>query len=212
MPTSQSDKDYRREEVRGLFVLGLLAVLVVVRFQDEKLMVTVGQSSLDFAPLVNITIMLWSSYAFFMVLGISDDVIGKNWAEMFRNLSRNFLQLDFIFLAILGTLYFILGYSIRALWIIGFIVAISLFAILLSLRKIKAKKIKKKLKITKLDLVVRVSLLLFLIFAAALLLFPDERYLVVFFVLGLGSFIAFVFVRERQSKEKSKPEVPQVRL
>jgi len=50
----------------------------------------------------------------------------------------------------------------------------------------------------------RVSLILFIIFIMALFLYPDEQYLVVFFVLGLGSFIVFSFVKEKQSKEKNK--------
>jgi len=83
----------RKEELRGLFTLGLLAVLVAVRLQNEKLMVTIGQSSLDFIPFVNMTIIMWSLYAFFMILGLSDDVIGENLAEMFRRLSKLFLQI-----------------------------------------------------------------------------------------------------------------------
>jgi hypothetical protein len=209
MPTPshlQSGTEYRREELRGLFTLGLLAVLVVIRFQNEKLPVKIGQSSIDFIPFINFTIILWSLYAFFMVLGLSDDVIGNSLAEMFRNLSKYCLRLDFILSAILGTLYFILGYSTRSLWIIGLIGSSSLCVILLSLRKTKIKKIWKKPKITKLDLLESGSIILFLIFAMALFLYPDEQYLVVFFVLGLGSFIAFGLVKEKQSREKSKSE------
>ena len=61
MPTPsqcQSDTTYKREELRGIFALGLLAVLVVIRFQNEKLMVTIGQSSFDFIPVINITIIV----------------------------------------------------------------------------------------------------------------------------------------------------------
>jgi hypothetical protein len=187
-------------------MLGLLAVLVVIRFQNEKLPVKIGQSSIDFIPFINFTIILWSLYAFFMVLGLSDDVIGKTLAEMFWNLSKLFLQIDFSWSAFLGTLYFILGYPSRSLWILGLFGAIVLFVILLSLRKIKLEEIWKKPKITKLDLLERVTLVLFLVFVVALLYYPDEQYLVVFFVLGLGSFIAFGLVKEKQSKEKSKSE------
>lgn len=207
MSNSQSDMDYGREELRGFFVLGLLAVLVVIRFQSEKLMVSIGQSPVDIIPLLNITIILLSLYAFFMVLGISDDVIGKTLAESFRNLSKYFLRLDFLLTGFLGTLYFIIGYGTRAVWIIGFIAAFSLIGVLLSLRKTKLKEAIKKRKITKLDLLGSISLLLLLVFvacAAALFLYPDEQYLVVFFVLGIVSFLVFVFVRDKQSREKNK--------
>jgi len=116
------------------------------------------------------------------------------------------LRLDFILSAIIGTLYFVVGYSARSLWIIGLIGSSSLCAILLSLRKTKLKEIWKKPKISKLDFLERVSIILFLVFAAALFLYPEEQYLVVFFVLGLGSFIAFGFVKEKQSKEKNKSD------
>lgn len=204
MPTSQSDMTERREEVRGLFVLGLLAVLVVVRFQSEKLMVPIGESSFDLMPLMDITIILLSLYAFFMVLGISDDVIGKTLAEWFRNISKLFLRLDFILTGFLGTLYFILGYSTRALWIIGFIGTVSVIAVLLSLRKMKLKEIRKKYNVTKLDFLSIVFSLILAISASGLLLYPDEQYLVVFFVLGIISFLSFIYVRDRQTKEKKQ--------
>jgi hypothetical protein len=202
----QSDAELRREELRGLFTLGLLAILVVIRSQYEQLMVKIGQSSFDFIPLISITIILWSLYAFFMVLGLSDDVIGKTLATMFWNLSKLFLQIDFIWSAFFGTLYFILGYPSRSLWILGLVGAMFLFVILLSLRKIKLKDIWKKPKITRLDLLKRVTLILFLIFVTTLFYYPDERYLIVFFVLGLLSFIAFGLISEKQSEAGSKTE------
>jgi len=64
---SQLNTKLRREELRGLFTLGLLAILVVVRFQTEHLMVKIGQSSLALIPFINFTIVTWSLYAFFMV-------------------------------------------------------------------------------------------------------------------------------------------------
>jgi len=200
----QSDREGRREELRGIFALGLLAVLVVVRFQNERLMVSVGQSSFDFMPVITVTIMLWSLYAFFMVLGLSDDVIGSSLALMFRNISRLCLQLDFIFSAFIGILYFVLGYSTRAFWIIGSLGAVIVSALLLSLRKTKFDRIWKRPQITKTDVLARVSAVLFLVFNAALFLYPDEQHLVVFFVLGLLSFAVYAFAKEKQSKEKNK--------
>ena len=58
-----SKKEKEREELRGLFILGLLAVLITTKFQNEKLMVTIGQFSTDLIPLINITITLWLFYA-----------------------------------------------------------------------------------------------------------------------------------------------------
>ena len=202
---NESEKaDYKREELRGLFTLGLLAVLVAIRFQNEKLMVTVGQISFDIIPWINITIGLWAFYAFFMVLGLSDDVVGKTLAETFKHFSKLFLQIYFVWSGFLGTLYFILGFPTRSLWILGLIGFSFLFVILLSLRKIKFRSLKeiwKKSKITKLDLLERAFLISFLICVTVLMYYPDERYLIVFFILGLGSFIVFGLVREKQLKQ-----------
>jgi len=200
----QSETELRREELRGLFTLGLLAILVVIKFQNEKLPVTMGQSSLDLIPWLNFTIILWSLYAFFMVLGLSSDVIGKNLAETFWAGSKLFLQVDFIWSAFLGVLYFILGYPTRSLWILGLTGATVLVGILLWLRKKKLREIWQKPKVTKLDLIVRVTLFSFFVFLAMLFYCPDEQYLVVFFVLGLVSFVVFALVKEKQSKEKNK--------
>ena len=204
--TTESDTANRREELRGIFILGLLAVLVVIRYQNEPLMVQIGQSSFDFIPWLNLTIILWSLYAFFMIFGLSDDAIGKNLAEMFRNISIIFLRLDFIWSAFIGTLYFFVGYFPRSLWIIGFIVGIILIAILLSLGKTKPREIWKRPKMTKLDLLEWAASVSLIIFVAELFLYPDELYLIVFFVLGLGSYIAFTLVHEKQAKEKSKSD------
>ena len=107
---SQPDTTNRHEELRGIFVLGLLAVLVVIRYQNKQLMVQIGQSSFDFIPLINLTIILWSAYAFFMVFGVSSDVVGKNLAETFQRISIFCLRLDFMWLALIGTVYFFFGY------------------------------------------------------------------------------------------------------
>jgi hypothetical protein len=98
-------------------------------------MVTIGQHNLDVTPLINITIVCLSLYAFFMVLGVSDDVIGKHLSEMFRNLSKMCLWLDFSLSAILGIIYFIVGYSARALWILTLVGFCVLFASVILLIK-----------------------------------------------------------------------------
>jgi len=200
--TTQSKREEIREQIRGLFVLGLLAVLIVVRYQTEKLMVTIGQSSVDFIPVINLTITLLSLYAFFMILGVSDDVIGKSSAEMFRNLAKYCLKLDFILSAFLGILYFISGYSIRALWIIALIGSSILVTFILSLRKIKFKKIWKRPEINRLRLLKMFFICLCLISVTLLFFYPEEQYFVIFFVLGFGSFLVFALAKEKQSKKR----------
>jgi len=41
---------FRKEEIRGLFVLGLLAVLSSIRVQNDEMMVSIGQISFNIIP------------------------------------------------------------------------------------------------------------------------------------------------------------------
>jgi hypothetical protein len=76
----------RIEEIRGVFVLGLLAVLVSIRFGYKELLIYVGEPYFNLiSGLIDITIVFWFLYAYLMVLGISEDVIGKN--------TRNYLKI-----------------------------------------------------------------------------------------------------------------------
>jgi len=59
----------RREEVRGLFVLGVIAVLIVLH-SDQALF--------PFARvLVDTLLMFWVGYAILTVIGLSEDVFGR---------------------------------------------------------------------------------------------------------------------------------------
>jgi lysylphosphatidylglycerol synthetase-like protein (DUF2156 family) len=202
---SNPDINDKRENLRGIFVLGLLAILIVVRYQNPTLKVTIGQSNPDITPLINITILCLSLYAFFMVLGASDDVIGKHLSEMFRNLSKMCLWLDFSLSAILGIIYFVVGYSTRAIWILTLMLFCIVFVSVLSIaRKIKLREILKKHNITRLDLLERIATILFLAFLAAMFYYPDEQYLVIFFILGFICFISFCLVRETKVSHNAK--------
>jgi hypothetical protein len=75
----------RIEEIRGVFILGLLAILVSIRFKYEEFPVHIGQFSFNLIGLVDITIGFWILYAYFMILGISEDIIGK---KILRTISR----------------------------------------------------------------------------------------------------------------------------
>jgi len=95
----------RIEEIRGVFILGLLAILVSIRFKYEEFPVHIGQFSFNLIGLVDITIGFWILYAYFMILGISEDIIGKKYSEQFQDLSKSFLSLYFL---LLGTIFLII--------------------------------------------------------------------------------------------------------
>jgi hypothetical protein len=203
MNESEEARD-RREELRGIFTLGLLAVLVAIKLQNKTLMVTVGKTRVDIIPLINVTIIFWSLFAFFMILGLSRDVIGKTLAGVFRTLSKAFLLIYFGLTAIFGTVYFTSGYPTRSFWVLLFLGFCIGYTFLLSLIiKLKSLKDVRK-KITKLDLLDLLGLTLSIVFLGSfieLVYYPDERFLIVFFVLGFGSFIALSLVAEEITKK-----------
>ncbi|RSN72677.1 hypothetical protein [Candidatus Methanodesulfokora washburnensis] len=154
MSEKETLKDKLRiEEIRGVFVLGLLAVLVSIRFGYKELLIYAGGPYFNLiSGLIDITIVFWFLYAYLMVLGISEDVIGKKYSELFKDLSKFFLKMYFllagsvtvIFLAIV-TIVFITTYPLRAL-----VLMISISAVIAYSKREKLnteiKKMKKKIK------------------------------------------------------------------
>jgi len=93
---NESPRDeLRSEELRGLFILGLLAILVSYRVQNERIIVTIRRVNFNIIPLLDITIIFWVSYAFLMVVGVLEDIVGKTISRVFREFSVLFLTMDF---------------------------------------------------------------------------------------------------------------------
>lgn len=113
MSRENLSEDTHREEIRGLFVLGLLAVLATVRIQNQKMMVTIGQLTLDAIPILDFTLVMWSFYAFFTVLGLSEGILGQAMTESFKGAAKAFLTANFIILAAFATLFGYFAYPSR---------------------------------------------------------------------------------------------------
>jgi Flp pilus assembly protein TadB len=107
-----------REEIRGLFALGLLAIVVSIRiqYQDKEITVPINGMNYVVTPFFDAMILLWSFYAFFMVMGISDDIIGEKASSIFRSISRYYLYSSFVILGLMGVAFY---YSINPLRAIG---------------------------------------------------------------------------------------------
>lgn len=206
-----NEDDLRHEERRGLFLLGLLAVLVAIRFQNEEMIVTFQQVNLNIIPLVDLTISLWALYALFMVFGLSEDVVGETLSEMLRSFAKVFLILNFVILALIGTFYFSLAFPTRYLWIVGLVCFGFLFTIALSLHKMKKPPrpsragIGRWLKHNSLSIAVTGSILVMFFSAMELLFFPDERLLPAFFVLGIVAISIFAWA-DKKSKARNEAE------
>jgi hypothetical protein len=101
----------RIEEIRGTLILGLLAILISIRFKYEDFPVNIGQFSFNLINFIDVTIGLWFFYAYFMILGVSEDILGKKCSEQFLNLSRFFL---FLYFGLLGIILSIIVLNILA--------------------------------------------------------------------------------------------------
>jgi hypothetical protein len=134
-----------REEIRGLFTLGLLAVVATVRIQylDREITIPINGTQYVITPFFDVMIGLWSLYAFFMVLGISDDIIGEKASKVLRRISRYYLYCSYILLGSMAAWFY---YSIYPLQAIGLSVFASALFIYWSAKQIYllTKKISEK--------------------------------------------------------------------
>ena len=112
----EKDKSKRNEEIRALFVLGLLAVLASIRTQTIN--ANVGQSAFPLNPIIDMTILLMSLYALLMVFAFSKDMVGETVSDMCRSLALGFLLINFMYLVVYGALFAVSFYQIRLFWMI----------------------------------------------------------------------------------------------
>lgn len=132
---------FRREEIRGLFVLGLLAVVASMRIQSKEMTIIIAEKSYDVSIFLDIMLIFWGFYAFFMVLGFSEDIIGKKSSSMFREISTKYLYFSFVILGGLLIVFFLAVYPTRAPWVLGFLPV--LFAYWLIRKLVKMKRPRK---------------------------------------------------------------------
>jgi hypothetical protein len=141
-----------REEIRGLFALGLLAVVASIRIQNSEITMMVDETSYDVTVFLDVVLVLWSFYAFFMVLGLSQDIIGDRASKMFQSVSTQYLYFSFVILGFLGIALFYFMYPTRAPWAFVFLIA-SLGYWLIKRVYLWKKKLPKGWKPTKSDFV-----------------------------------------------------------
>jgi len=196
----------RKEELRGLFVLGLLAVMVAIKLQHEKdgIMISFGQISFNLIPILDITILLWSLYAFFMVVGLSNDVLGETVSEGFAMLAKTFLLFAFLLLALLSILLGYAAYQNRLLWSVGLILFLSLCVGIMSMIDSRRRKRRIRPSFNKCKQYLPVILMAILCLClAAIMYIPDEQYIPLPF--AIGSVVSvFLVLSIRKKKREAK--------
>ncbi|UCE15474.1 MAG: hypothetical protein JSV12_06245 [Candidatus Bathyarchaeota archaeon] len=94
--------DILREQFRGLFAfLILMALFILIMSLDSSAAVDFLGFRLRIQFLVNIYVVLWGAYAFFMTLGYSDDIFSEKICGFFKKAGRLFLIVTFVFTIIL---------------------------------------------------------------------------------------------------------------
>jgi hypothetical protein len=102
--------NFQREEVRGLFVIGIIASLLAVRDVLRLKVALPFGITLD-ASVLNILLFFWALYAFLMAIAVSDDIFAERIRAECFDLSRFsflmgiFLVLWLLMLAVLAPLF-----------------------------------------------------------------------------------------------------------
>lgn len=205
--SEEKEKSIRIEEIRALFVLGLLAVLASIRTQTIN--ATVGQSSLPLNPIIDVTITLMSLYALFMVFGFSKDMVGETVADMFRSLALGILLINFIILVVYGFIIAIGFYQIRLFWMIVLIslpISFVVYRKYREKRKIRSKNGGKKLSPedklrvfggTLSGVGVVISMLMVTIYS-------PEQFLWVFSALGVVLILVWLYFASKEPKSEKE--------
>ena len=137
-----SAKEIRREEIRGLFTLGLMAVLVTLRLKlDPEYAVQFMEfKDIKVCPIIDIILVTWGLYAFFMVFGYSNDLFSSKTCNTFKEIGQGCMLLSIAFLCFIGILI-VLTNPIPSLRIF----AIIIFGLFLLKIPIIYRKLKKKI-------------------------------------------------------------------
>jgi hypothetical protein len=195
----------KNEQIRAIFVLGLLAVLASIRTQNATIMANIGNEAFNIIPIIDTMILLMSFYSLFMIFGYSKDMMGENVALFFKNLARSFLIMNFAILLAIGGLLAIVYYQDRLLWFMGLLalpVAYLAYrkARTLSfeiLRELKSKKGLKSFSVT-------MSLLGVAICVLEISYYSPQDFVPIFFVLGAVNMILFLYCSLQNKPEKQE--------
>jgi len=212
----------RNEEIRAIFIFGLLAVFAYVKTQFATLNLVYTFGTFDLIVIINILLVLWSMYALFMVLGLSRDTLGKSASRMFRDSSKMFLQYSYavlaIFMVLFGFLIFGVLRIVLFLFIVGTIGLIAAFFYFENKPKILERKLSFK-EIIKIIIEIKNYILqkimdskafivglLFLFSATGVMYYPDNWFasdvlIFVFFTAAVFSVSYLLYLRANKRKE-----------
>lgn len=106
--TNQKDKliDRGREELRGLFTLGLMAVLITLRVTQTKILLNLFGYSYDITGIIDLTLIFWGIYAFLMITWLSSDWLPERLCVVSYSVGTSMLFISFLLFYIAGIAIF----------------------------------------------------------------------------------------------------------
>jgi len=121
--------DMKREELRGLFTLGLMAVLITLRLnlKPEYTLQIWEFRGIPFVSIMDIILTTWGLYAFFMVFSYSPDIFSIKTCKKFKALGQLCLQLSVALITIMG-IGIALTNPIPSLYILGLLIVVFIFS------------------------------------------------------------------------------------
>ena len=88
--------DERREELRGLFTLGLMAVLITLRVTKTEITFYLFGQIYIMTGIIDIALVLWGLYALLMVIWLSNDWLPKKICSIAYAFGTSMLIFSFI--------------------------------------------------------------------------------------------------------------------
>lgn len=110
---SESEENrWRKEELRGIFTLGLMAILVALRISQPEITLQIAGQDIIVTEVIDFTLVLWGAYAIAMVISLSTEIIPENMCRFSYGLGLGFLFMSFAmyYLVALVLVLFILPY------------------------------------------------------------------------------------------------------
>jgi len=196
----EKPNQYRREEIRGLFLIGILAILIAYRSQGQKLIFYYSKVEYDLTWIVDMTILFWVLYGIFMVFAFSEDILGEGFSSFFDTIGKVILHFSLVFLIVVSLIFSVSIYPHRAnMFAILFFVLFggaSIIFVVNQIFTIKISNISNKVKNISIENISPISFIICIFIFIFFLYLPlqFESYIKYLFVLGLISTIIFLAV------------------
>jgi hypothetical protein len=126
------EKGNNNEELRGLFTIGLLAILITYRIQNIELIVNIFNKEVHLTFVVDSLIGLWSIYTFCMVYAYS----GIDYlSDLFQSIGETMMQFSLLLTIIVGYALLLSVHQDRSFTLSGLLVLGIIVWCLLSLMR-----------------------------------------------------------------------------